>query len=108
MSWADQAARVNAAQLRAFGESLTYISGATESTITGVWSGDEARLPPGIAATVWCLEADLPGGHGKNDSIVRGSVTYRVVEQPGAVVSQRDGSGGITLYLRQVRNAPDA
>lgn len=77
--------------------------------VTVVWNDNEANLPQGVRATAWLAEADLgivkPA---KNDIVRRGEFTYRVVDPPTGVAAERDGLGGVTLYLRQISHAPDA
>ena len=66
-------------------------------------------MPQGVRATAWLLEADLGGLRPvKNDIVRRGNFTYRLVDPPDGIAAVRDGTGGITLYLKQIFHAPDA
>ena len=108
--WSNAIARVNAAQLRTFGEVVTFepANSGTPVSLTVIWDAQEARMPEGVRATAWFLESDLPGVRvQKNDIIRRGFDTYRVVEQQGVVNVERDGTGGIKVYLRQKDHAPN-
>jgi hypothetical protein len=110
--WSTVTVRANAALLRIFGESITIsIAGgaADPATITAVWDDDESLMPKGVRATAWLLETALGGARvAKNDLVRRGNFTYRIVDPPAGLVMQKDGSGGITIFLRQISHATDA
>lgn len=94
------------------GETITFLPASSVSDpvdVSAVWNDDEANLPQGVRATAWLAEADLGGVKpAKNDTVRRGAFTYRLVDPPNGVAAQRDGMGGVTLYLRQIAHAPDA
>lgn len=105
------AARVNAAQLRAFGESIYYQSAggtADPLDLTVIWSENDAQLPKGVRATIWTLESNFNPMPAKNDIVRRGDFEFRVVDPPGEICYVRDGNGGVTVYLRQTKHAADA
>ena len=100
---------LNAATMGSFGETITLstLGGINDPvTLNTVWKDDEGQMPKGIRATAWVLASDLSGSLlAKNDLVRRGDFTYRVVDPPnGGIISQRDGNGGIILYLRQVNH----
>ncbi len=111
MSWSDLRDSVNATALDAFGESITFQTAAGVGDpieITAVWT-DAEPMPQGVRATAWILESNLGGlAPKKNDIVRRGNFSYRVVDPPDGVAAQRDGTGGVMLYLRQFSHAPDA
>ena len=81
-------------------ESVVYDHpGEASVNVTGIWSEDDAAMPQGIQATLFCLAASVPEVE-KRDTITRGSKIYRVTDWT------RDGTGGITLALKYVETIP--
>ncbi len=112
MAWTDTYSRVNASMLRTFGEAVNFhaAGGVGEPLeVTAVWNDGEGQMPQGVRAIAWLLESDLGGiKPAKNDIVRRGNFTYRVVDPPEGIATVRDGTGGITIYLKQASHAPDA
>jgi hypothetical protein len=105
-------ARAAASLLRIGGETISYQTAGGSGDpldVTVIWSDNEAQMPKGVRATAWFIEADLPGVRiAKGDVFRRGDFTYRVVDQGGVIALQRDGYGGVTVFLRQVNHASDS
>lgn len=110
--WSDAAAPANDAILRTLGEEITYQTAGGVGdplTLSVVWNDNEALLPPKVRATAWFLEADLAGASlKKNDIVQRGDFRYRIVDPPEGIDALRDGTGGITIFLRLMSHAADA
>jgi hypothetical protein len=105
--WSDAAVRVNASQLRAFGEDVTYrtAAGAGEPvSLTVVWSDAPEGAPKGVSASAWCLASALSEYRlAKNDVIRRGNSEYWVVDDLPKVID-----GGLTILLKFKSHASDA
>lgn len=98
-TWSELAARTNAAQLRVFGEDVSYLGASaglgSPAIVSSIWNEDRKFMPENVNALVWALASAFPSVPQKNDKFQRGSVYYIVADVP-----ESDGNGGLWINLR--------